>query len=247
MHPFLSPVGRCLHYLSWSNPRFDKLTVYFRHKLIGKMKPERTIGHHEYTEITYTQFNQSDTLKFFRKLCAVLALPFLYPLIVISKLSDHSFRSASELLSFVPFLFGMIMREAFYRRTLKSCGSNLVIEFGVVFYYSDISVGSNVMISTYTTIHHCDIGSNVLIGGGCRLLSGSRQHNYGRIDIPMSEQGGQMKKIEISDDVWIGDNSVIMDDIEEGCIIAAGSVVTKAVPAYSICAGNPARVVKKRQ
>ena len=210
------------------------------------MKTEGPIQGQDYVNVTYDQFNQTKLLAFIRKLCMGLVLPFLYPLILISKLSDHIFRSASELLSFVPFLFGIIIREAFYKRTLKSCGNNLVTEFGVVFYYKDISLGNNVMISTYTTIHHCDIGSNVLIGGGCRLLSGSRQHNYGSNEIPMSEQGGQMKKIEIYDDVWIGDNSVIMDDIEEGCIIGAGSVVIKRIEAYSICAGNPATIIRKR-
>ena len=122
-----------------------------------------------------------------------------------------------------------------------------MIEFGAVFYYKQVSVGHNVLISMQTTIHHCDIGSNVLIGGGCRLLSGSKQHRSERTDIPMTKQGGQMKKIKIGDDVWIGDNSVIMEHIEEGCIVGAGSVVTKRIDAFSICAGNPATVIRKRK
>jgi len=212
-----------------------------------KMKTEETIQGQDYVNITYEQFNQTKLLAFFRKLCMSFALPFLYPLILLSKSSDYIFLTVSELFSLIPFLFGIIIREVFYKKTLKSCGDNVVIEFGVVFYYKNISVGDNVLISMQTTIHHCDIGSNVLIGGGCRLLSGSKQHNYARIDIPMSQQGGQIKKIKIGHDVWIGDNSVIMDDIEKGCIVGAGSIVTRKIDAYSICAGNPATIIGKRK
>lgn len=211
------------------------------------MKTERPIEGDGYVDVFYGQFSSTWTVRYLRAVCRLAVIPLVYPLVLLSRMSDHIFRSVSELLSLIPFLFGVVIREAFYNKALKSCGNNLVIEFGVMFYYRNISVGDSVLISTYTTIHHCDIGDNVLIGGGCRLLSGSRQHNCARTDIPMSQQGGKMKKIKIGSDVWIGDNSIIMADVESGCIIAAGSVVTKDVPAYSICAGNPARVVKGRK
>ncbi|MCK4820917.1 acyltransferase [bacterium] len=211
------------------------------------MKAERPVQVEDYVNVTYEQFNQTKFITFLRKLCIAIALPFLYPLILLSRLSDRFFLTVSESISLIPFLFGIVIREAFFKKMLDSCGDNLVIEFGAYFYYKHNSVGDNVLISAYTTIHHCDIGSNVLIGGGCRLLSGSRQHNYNRTDIPMTQQGGQMKRIRIGNDVWIGDNSVIMSDIEEGCIIGAGSVVTKQIPAYSVCAGNPATVIMSRK
>ena len=52
--------------------------------------------------------------------------------------------------------------------------------------------------------------------------------------------------IIIEDDVWIGFNSIIMKGVKIGkcAIVAAGSVVTKDVPEFSIVAGNPAKVVK---
>tara|TARA_B100001093_G_scaffold335854_1_gene320689 strand:+ start:1055 stop:1699 length:645 start_codon:yes stop_codon:yes gene_type:complete len=52
----------------------------------------------------------------------------------------------------------------------------------------------------------------------------------------------------IGNDVWLGHESVIMPavSIGNGAIIAARSVVTRDVPAYSIVAGNPARVIRKR-
>lgn len=54
--------------------------------------------------------------------------------------------------------------------------------------------------------------------------------------------------IIINDDVWIGLNAIILSGvcIGKGAVIAAGSVITKDVPAYSIAAGNPAKIVKYR-
>ncbi len=54
--------------------------------------------------------------------------------------------------------------------------------------------------------------------------------------------------IIIDNDVWIGANVTIVDNVRigNGAVIAAGSVVTKDVPPYAIVGGNPARVIKYR-
>lgn len=56
-------------------------------------------------------------------------------------------------------------------------------------------------------------------------------------------------RLTISDDVWIGHNATVLAQVEtigRGAIIAAGAIVTKPVPAYSIVAGNPARILRMR-
>ena len=55
-------------------------------------------------------------------------------------------------------------------------------------------------------------------------------------------------KIIIEDEVWIGANVTILSGIKigKGAIIAAGSVVTKDVPPYSIVGGNPAKIIRYR-
>lgn len=55
------------------------------------------------------------------------------------------------------------------------------------------------------------------------------------------------KPIKICDDAWIGMNVIILKGVTvgEGAIVGAGSVVTKDVPAWTVVAGNPARVVKE--
>ncbi|WP_285946812.1 CatB-related O-acetyltransferase, partial [Thomasclavelia cocleata] len=54
--------------------------------------------------------------------------------------------------------------------------------------------------------------------------------------------------VVIGDNVWIGANVTILPGVTIGdyVVVAAGSVVTKDVPAYCVVGGNPARVIKKR-
>ena len=54
--------------------------------------------------------------------------------------------------------------------------------------------------------------------------------------------------VKIMHDVWVGDNSVILSGVTlgVGCVVAAGSVVTRSVQPYAIVAGNPARIKKYR-
>lgn len=54
--------------------------------------------------------------------------------------------------------------------------------------------------------------------------------------------------VHIGNDVWIGHGAVILAgrSIGTGAVVAAGAIVTKDVPAYTIVAGNPARPVKRR-
>ena len=75
-------------------------------------------------------------------------------------------------------------------------------------------------------------------------------HKADRIDIPIGAQGMTGKrKVTIGNDVWIGQRVMIMPGVTigDGCIIAAGAVVTKDVAPYSIVGGVPARVLKMRK
>jgi acetyltransferase-like isoleucine patch superfamily enzyme len=212
------------------------------------VKSKGTIQYDRYVEVEYSQFNQSSMLKWSIQIAGWISLPIVYPLILIVKISPQvGFLTISEFLSLIPYAMGVIIRYEFYRRTLRSCGQNVFIGFGSVFFYPEISIGSNVLIGSYNTIHHCDFGNNVMVASGCRFLSGSRPHSFEAFDIPMTGQGGRMKHIRIGDDVWIGANAIIMDHVADGSVVAAGSVVNKEVEPYSVVAGNPIKNIRKRR
>jgi acetyltransferase-like isoleucine patch superfamily enzyme len=76
----------------------------------------------------------------------------------------------------------------------------------------------------------------------------SENHNFSETAVPMIEQGVTRSFVKIEDDCWIAANSVILAGVTvgKGSVVAAGSIVTKDVPPYSVVAGNPAQVIKSR-
>jgi acetyltransferase-like isoleucine patch superfamily enzyme len=212
------------------------------------MKGKIDIRHGEYTDIRYRMFEPSKSLRLMIRIARVIAFPFVFPLILLAKITPEStFRFAAQALSQVPFGLGEIVRYDFYRFTLRRCGKNVFIGFGSVINYRTISLGDNVLIGAYNSIHHCDFGDDVMVAEACCFLSGAKYHSSSRTDIPMTRQGGQLKGIRVGSDVWVGAHSVVMEDIGDGAIVGAGAVVNKPVEPYSIVAGNPAREIGRRR
>ncbi len=87
------------------------------------------------------------------------------------------------------------------------------------------------------------IGNNVSIAYNVLIQDSDYHTTYDENGKPKS----QTLPISIEDNVWIGANVIVLKGVTigEGCIVAAGSVVTKSIPAYSLVAGNPARVIKQ--
>jgi acetyltransferase-like isoleucine patch superfamily enzyme len=73
-------------------------------------------------------------------------------------------------------------------------------------------------------------------------------HVYEDPGRPIVEQGVRHEGIRIEDDVWVGANATILDGctVGVGSVIAAGAVVTRSVPSYTVVAGCPAKVIKRR-
>ncbi len=103
-----------------------------------------------------------------------------------------------------------------------------------------IRFGDNVALNRNVTIDATDggfisLGNNVSIGMNTVLRASN--HDY--------RNGGHVPGILICNDVWIGANCVILPDvtIERGCVIGAGSIVTKSMPENWVCAGNPCKPI----
>ena len=94
----------------------------------------------------------------------------------------------------------------------------------------------------------CHIGDYVLMGPDVVIFT--KNHRADRTDIHIGAQGmTECRKVTIGNDVWIGQRVMIMPGVTigDGCIIAAGAVVTKDVPPYCMVGGVPARVIKSRK
>jgi len=159
---------------------------------------------------------------------------------------DRAFALLSQTFSILPGLTGEYARKEIYRLTLNECASDCTISFGTIFSHSDCSIKEGVYIGANCMIGKVDIGKDVLIGSNVDILSGKHQHSIGDTEVTIRFQKGEFKKIKIGEDAWIGNHSVIMDEIGKGCIIGAGSVVTQPIGDYSIVAGNPAKIIRKR-
>lgn len=200
----------------------------------------------KYSPTRYLQFHASRTTRVIMAGLGVLCWPIVLPLALLSRLSDIVFRSCSELLAPLPYFPGVIVRYEFYRFALRRCGQNVLFETGTILIYRDIHIGNDVLIGRYSIVHHVDIGDYCLIGERVTLLSGSRQHNFERTDLPMARQGGQKRRVRLAGDCWIGSHAVIMNDVGRGAIVAAGAVVVDPVEQWAIVGGVPARRIGGR-
>ena len=133
------------------------------------------------------------------------------------------------------------------RLMLAECGKKVNIEKDAVF-SAKVTLGDYSGIGINAKIYGtCHIGRYVMMGTDVTIIT--RNHCFARADIPMMEQGFQPEEpVWIGDDVWIGDRVLILPGVHvgDGCILAAGAVVTKDVPNNSIAAGVPARVIRTR-
>ncbi len=116
-------------------------------------------------------------------------------------------------------------------------------------YDACITIGNNVgMSSTVLWAHKkITIGNHVKIGGNCIIIDTDAHNMDFKLRRSPSTDRGVSSPVVIEDDVFIGMNCLILKGVTIGArsIIAAGSVVTKSIPADCIAGGNPAKVIKR--
>lgn len=111
-----------------------------------------------------------------------------------------------------------------------------------------VRIGRNVGISGSTVYawEHIEIGDNTLIGANCKIMD-TDLHPLNVEDRNANHWDAvKTAPISIGKDCFIGCNCLILKGVTigDGCVIGAGSVVTRNIPAHTVAAGNPARVIK---
>ena len=137
---------------------------------------------------------------------------------------------------------GIVLRDRVYvgRNTIVYCKNG------------DIEIGENVSFSANCIVFSSNkltMMKNSVVAAFVYLLSGGE---YDLDDLtPFALQKGTCTKgpLEIGEDCWLGAGAKVLDGANLGdrCVIGAGAVVNKPVPANSIAVGIPARVVKTRK
>lgn len=128
------------------------------------------------------------------------------------------------------------------------------------FPFSNVNVGKGTYGDLYILINNtnylCSIGNYCSIGPDVKFLVSS-DHDLGRISTyPFNMMFNRIHNIDakskgdivVDDDVWIGTGAIILSGvhIHQGAVVAAGSVVVKDVPPYTVAGGVPAKIIKKR-
>lgn len=113
-------------------------------------------------------------------------------------------------------------------------------------YGTHIEAGANLFINYNCTI--IDV-AKVTIGDNCQIAPNVAIYTAGHPIYPSTRNSGYEygKAVTIGNNVWIGGNSVICPGVQIGdnTVIGAGSVVTKDIPAWTVAAGNPCRVIRQ--
>lgn len=186
--------------------------------------------------------------KFLHFFCILLASPWLVMFWISSLLigKDRALEGASQALAGLPGLPGMMVRRAFLSCVLAKCHPTADIGYGCLFSQTGTIIDEGVYLGPRCHIGLCQLGKGTLIAAGVHIPSGAQTHSFDDLDTPIKDQGGSRTMVTIGEGCWIGSAAVVMADVGNGSIIAAGAVVTKPIPAMVIAGGVPAKVLKQR-
>lgn len=144
-----------------------------------------------------------------------------------------------------------------YKKRMCHCGTNVSFSpCDSVFTYESLVVGDFVSIGYHAdfvaTRSKIIIGNHVVIGPHVSVRGGDHRFDIPGRFIDSIKDNDKLPEndadIVIEGDNWIGMNVTILKGVTIGfgSVVAAGSVVTRSVPPYTIVGGVPARVIKKR-
>jgi maltose O-acetyltransferase len=142
-------------------------------------------------------------------------------------------------------LHGLRLRLYLYRRIGMKVGKECVIRRGVYLGSpNELELGDGSFVgraSLYCT-GGIKIGKNVNVSDGAVIITAKHDVNSPKFE-------AKYEPIRIEDWAWIATNAIVLAGITigEGAVVAAGAVVTKDVPAYSVVGGNPAKVIGERK
>lgn len=159
---------------------------------------------------------------------------------------DRALEGSTQALAIVPGVLGQYMRRAFLSQTLRSCARSATIEFGTIFSSASASIGERAYVGPRCHLGWAIIERDALIAAGVHVPSGAKTHGIEDPTIPIRDQPTLKTPVRIGEGAWIGSAAIVMADVGRDTVIAAGAVVTRAIPDMTIAGGVPARVLRHR-
>lgn len=147
-------------------------------------------------------------------------------------------------------------RSQIIKELLGEVGKGVFFQGPITFHYgTHTKIGNNCFFNFNITIQddaevtigdHCSFGPNVTIVTPIHPMVASERRKMLCAD-GVKRGLCYAKPVHIGNDCWFGANVVVCPGVTigEGCVIGAGSVVVKDIPANSFAAGNPCRVIRK--
>src|SRR5690554_5199896 len=169
-----------------------------------------------------------------------------YLLLRVTGSQDGVFASFSQALSLAPGKIGIYARAAFYRLACTDTSDEISVDFLTVFSHADTTIQKGVYIGPQCNIGKCKIEEDTLLGSRVHILSGKNQHAFDDIEKSIQSQPRTFSKVTVGADCWIGNGAIVMANIGDKTVIAAGSVIVNEAEDLGIYAGNPAKLVRKR-
>ena len=160
---------------------------------------------------------------------------------------DRACQAASQRAARWPGVGGEYLRRALLRFVLAKVGRGVVVSYGTVISKPTAELEDGAYIGAYCVLGDVRVGAETLIADHVCVPSGSGQHRITRLDISIRQQEGEFRTIRIGSDCWIGSMAVVLADVGDHCVVAAGSVVTHPVAPYMIVAGVPAKPIGDRR
>lgn len=137
------------------------------------------------------------------------------------------------------------------KKAMKSIGQNVDLQYGEYTKPENMVFGSHIYVgpgAQFAADGGLVVEDGVIFGPSCVIYTSN--HNYDSKDLQAVPYDGRtlLASVTIKRNTWIGGHSIILPGITigEGCVIGAGSVVTKDVEDFAVVGGNPARVLKYR-
>ena len=156
-------------------------------------------------------------------------------------------QKANELVRLYNLTEAVLERQTILQQLLGQIGQNSIIE--PPFYCSygqNIHIGDHVYLNFLCTIldnNEVHIGHHVMIGPAVQIYTAAHL-----LQAEARIQGWEVAKpIVIEDNVWLGGGAILLPGVRIGrnAVVGAGAVVSRSVPANTVVAGNPARVIRE--